>query len=284
MKKKIILNNIETNYEIYDDGRCFNVKTNKFLKGNIKNNGYKMYNLSINGEKKYYSVHRLVAMAFLENPEEKSYVNHKDGNKLNNNLSNLEWATPQENRNHAITSQLSATRSKQIKYFFDLPNEIWKKVNNTNYSVSNLGRVRNDINNNLLGETEQANNTYKIITLRVNGQSINYLLHRLVYYTFYPETNNNLIINHIDGNKKNNQLTNLEAVSSSENIVHSQQILGSKTVKHCFQYDLNNNLIKEYKTMTEAAEAIKGQVSGISQACSGKIKTYKSYIWKLKEV
>ena len=102
MKKRIVINGVETNYEIFTDGRCYNIQTNKFLTGSIKNNGYKMYNLTVSGNKKYYSVHRLVAEAFLENSNNKPYVNHIDGNKLNNNLNNLEWATSKENKEHAL--------------------------------------------------------------------------------------------------------------------------------------------------------------------------------------
>ena len=57
-------------------------------------------------------VHRLVAIAFIPNPEEKGFVNHKDGNRLNNHVSNLEWNTYTENTNHAFDNDLIKTGCK----------------------------------------------------------------------------------------------------------------------------------------------------------------------------
>src|SRR5699024_6284933 len=62
--------------------------------------GYLETSLSKNGLKKHVSIHRLVAEAFLHNPENKEQVNHKDGDKKNNHVSNLEWVTAQENQTH----------------------------------------------------------------------------------------------------------------------------------------------------------------------------------------
>lgn len=69
------------------------------LKTFQQNSGYLV--ATLNGGKKML-VHRLVAEAFLENPDKKPYINHKDGDKTNNNLGNLEWVTPKENYNHCI--------------------------------------------------------------------------------------------------------------------------------------------------------------------------------------
>ena len=62
--------------------------------------GYLRVGLFRNGKRKWYKVHRLVAQAFIENPEHKPQVNHIDGNKKNNSITNLEWVTDEENKLH----------------------------------------------------------------------------------------------------------------------------------------------------------------------------------------
>lgn len=281
MKKRIIVDGKETNYEIYDDGRCFNIKRKHFLSGSVKNTGYQMVLLSLEGKKKDFSVHRLVAEAFLPNPNNLPFVNHKDGNKLNNAVSNLEWISPKDNTIHAAQNNLIAKRGSSSKFIADLDEEKWVKYLDTNYSISSLGRLRNDSNKNLLSgyKTQEG---YIRCSLRVNGKTETVFLHRLVYFGFHPteELKVNYVVNHKDGNKSNNKLDNLEYVSQRENMIHSQRILKSKVVKACSQFSLNGELLNTYPTLSDAAEAVGGCNSGISQACSGKIKTYKGYKWK----
>lgn len=106
--KQIIVNNISTTYYITEDGKCYNEKTGKYLKGQINyRNGYLSFSLTMpNGEKIRKYSHRLVAEAFIENPFNKREVNHKDGNKTNNNVENLEWVTSEENKQHALELEL----------------------------------------------------------------------------------------------------------------------------------------------------------------------------------
>jgi len=63
------------------------------LTGSIYNTGYKMVRLTINGKRKGYAIHRLVAQTFLDNSKNLPIVNHKDGDKTNNKVENLEWVT-----------------------------------------------------------------------------------------------------------------------------------------------------------------------------------------------
>ncbi len=74
----------------------------RILKPIINKGGYHILYLSINGQKKTFLIHRAVAMTFLKNKFNKSDVNHIDGNKTNNSVKNLEWATSLENAKHAV--------------------------------------------------------------------------------------------------------------------------------------------------------------------------------------
>jgi len=87
----------------------------KILKSSGKR--YLKVGFSLDNKKKYYNVHRLVAIAFLANPDNKAVVNHLDGNKHNNNISNLIWASCSENILHSYY-QLNRTTNK---------NKTWKQ-------------------------------------------------------------------------------------------------------------------------------------------------------------
>ena len=75
-------------------------------------NGYKRVCLCKDGKEKRIKVHRLVAQAFIPNPDNKPIINHKDGNKINNSVENLEWCTYKENAQHAIKTGLIDTEKR----------------------------------------------------------------------------------------------------------------------------------------------------------------------------
>ena len=77
-------------------------KKGRLLKKSYTSTGYLKVELTKNKKKKSFKVHRLVAQAFIPNPESKPNVNHIDGNPLNNNFKNLEWCTQKENVEHAL--------------------------------------------------------------------------------------------------------------------------------------------------------------------------------------
>jgi len=92
-----------------------------FLKSRINNHGYLVIHLSHKGKQKNLYIHRLVALSYIPNPENKPQVNHIDGNPLNNKISNLEWCTPKENVHHAIKIGLFEESKKRMRLDF-VPN------------------------------------------------------------------------------------------------------------------------------------------------------------------
>ena len=81
----------EDKYRISSNGNCFSIKYNKIMSPHICNSGYYQINLYKDGKPIPKLIHRLVAEAFLDNPDNLPEVNHKDENKLNNAVSNLEY-------------------------------------------------------------------------------------------------------------------------------------------------------------------------------------------------
>lgn len=128
--KQIIVDNQFTPYYISEKGECFNSKTNRFLKGQYSNSGYLNFYLTLStGKKRLYS-HRLVAQYFLNDGKpisEGKEVNHKDGNKKNNDKCNLEIISHTNNLRHAVDIDL--IRSKRI-FCFDSKLQIVKSFKN----------------------------------------------------------------------------------------------------------------------------------------------------------
>lgn len=94
--------------------------TPRKLKGRVGTKGYLNVDVrGLNGNSSTLKAHRIVGFAFIPNPENKPQINHKDGNKLNNCVSNLEWATNGENQLHAYKLGLNTPRSGEKNYQWD---------------------------------------------------------------------------------------------------------------------------------------------------------------------
>lgn len=268
------------NYMIDENGNVFNKTTNKYLKGSIGENGYKYYRLSQNNHKKMYYAHRLVAEHFLNNPNNFPVVNHIDGNKLNNNINNLEWVTYSENTKHWKDNS-NVIRRQTEYYQKDLPNEIWKEFEN--YYVSSLGRIRHKEKNNLLKPSITCG--YYKIRLSNNGLVKDYMIHQLVYQIFKGNYNKSkYIVDHIDGNKLNNDINNLRLLTNSENA--NAALYETKTnssAKKVAQYTKDGEFIKEFASARLAAKELNLDSSTISKVCRGQNKTHGGFIFKYIE-
>lgn len=102
-------------YEVSNSGFVRNKKTNRILRQQVDKKGYMRVRLCLNCVKVTAKVHRLVAIAFLSNPNMKPQVNHIDTNKKNNCVSNLEWATNSENQLHAYRNGLKKIHGGGMK-------------------------------------------------------------------------------------------------------------------------------------------------------------------------
>lgn len=270
------------NYYIYDNGDVLNINSNKILSGSIGENGYKYYRLSKNGKKKMFYAHRLVAEHFIDNINNLPVVNHKDGDKLNNNVENLEWISYSDNIKHFHQEIKINKKNRKIqKYCGDLDGEIWIEViENSNYKVSNLGRVRNITNNNILSPSDVSG--YYKVRLSKNGQTQDWLIHKLVFCSFNNEKNipHQYVIDHIDGNKHNNNLINLRKITLSENVqkAYYEQRLNSNIIP-VSQYSLDNEFIATFPSSREAARQLKLDSSSITKCCRGKLKTTGGFIF-----
>lgn len=115
----------------------------KILKLDLKKNGYLQVGLCKNGKEKRVTVHKLVAIAFIENNDhEKTEVNHKNCNKQDNRVENLEWVTPRENKDHAkennryFSPRKKEVRCKQLDMIFESSYAAAEYLNNKYFGNS----------------------------------------------------------------------------------------------------------------------------------------------------
>jgi hypothetical protein len=329
------------NYYISTFGNVKNNVTSKYLKPTCKA-GYYNITLTNNKLKKTCKVHRLVALAFIENTENKPDVNHKDKNKLNNNLSNLEWMTRKENNIHRCQNITIITNKNKPLYRYnkdtndilekynsieeaaswalnnnltknthngrnaigncitglsnsaygfgwslepncELENEIWKQVvidsvndDTRKYFVSNLGRFK--------GSHGKIMENYKVNEngyIRLYIYNKLYALHRLIALAFIENTENKEQVNHIDGQKMNNSVANLEWVTNKENQIHKFKTgLGNNFTRKIGQYSLDDVLIKEFSSIASAGREMNTSKSNIQGVLLKNRKTAAGYIWK----
>lgn len=147
--------NYETLYQISNLGNVKRLNTNfidasgrqqnvpeKILKQSFDGVGYLQVNLSKNGISKHFAIHRLVAIHFIDNLYNLLYVNHKDKNKINNSITNLEWVSASENLSHAKDKQ--NTTSKYVGISFNKHRNTWRARITINGKLITIGTFKTE--------------------------------------------------------------------------------------------------------------------------------------------
>lgn len=142
----------ENRYAVTEDGRVYSYKHQKFLKPYKQPNGYLVVHFYKDGKNHLFLVHRLVAQAYIANPNNWPQVNHIDEDKTNNSVENLEWVSVNLNINHGTRNNTVAKkRSRPI-----LCSELNKTFENAKQAATELGISRCNICSCLTGKRKTA--------------------------------------------------------------------------------------------------------------------------------
>lgn len=230
----------------------------RFYKEELKKprlkNGYQFVRLSKDEKHTEISVHRLVLQTFKPNPNPELYtqINHIDENKENNRLDNLEWCTAEENNNYG-TRKERATKTRRLHFVPTVQLDLKGNIINVYYQKEDI-------------ETQNKEMTFKHVARSINKEK------NICYGYFWIKLD------------KYNELTQNELLSLINEKVEQNNFGkmhgGITQRKMVVQMDLNGNTIKEFESVSAAAQELNCHYQAISQCASGKIKTCCGYRWK----
>ena len=270
--KRIFLDGEATPFMITKNGMLYREDTNNWYSP-FENCGYLSYHLKWKNKTYPRRIHRLVAEAYIPNPENKPFVHHKDHNRFNNSVENLEWVTIEENNIDKLErkNQMLTTYNN-----YDFTKEEWKQYLDTPFYVSNFGRVKNILTKNILKGNVRENG-YLRVDLRIDKKLKTFNVHNLVWLVWVGPQKG--VINHKNGDKLDNRLSNLEDISQSENLLKACYETNTKQTMRVGQYDDEGNLINSYKSQKLAEKALCLSGGSISRAIASGKKT-GGYYWK----
>jgi len=161
--------------------------------------------------------------------------------------------------------------------------EIWKDISGHEgrYQVSSSGKIKSLLTSKIL-KSRKTIHGYLHVGLCVNSKPKSKVIHRIVAIAFIPNPQNKPQVNHKDGNRTNNEVTNLEWVTASENVIdgfkRGRKITHSKKVN---QHSKNGDLIKKYDSIWLASKTTGATRSSIRECIKGNQKSAGGYIWTL---
>lgn len=290
--RRVVVDDIVFDYEISNLGRVKSLRWNgrgeEVGYGNLcEKIGYMRKGLfytdkSGNKKNKTYFVHRLVAIMFIPNPNNKPQVDHIDTNKINNRVNNLRWVTCEENMDNNKTKKniSKAQKGKTLRKLSDkekypcvteedILSEEWKTIKGYEgiYEISNMGRVRS------LGFKKDGGKRYKeglvqpnvskhgyqtVVLIDRNSKRKKCSIHQLVAKHFIDNPNNYNIVDHINTNRIDNRYFNLRWVTHKENMNNNKtrENLSKALKKLVIVLDRNGDIISSGLGVEETAKNI----------------------------
>ena len=166
-------------------------------------------------------------------------------------------------------------------------NNEWKPIAGYEgiYEISDNGEIKSLIKNRLLKPCIHKKG-YLVVTLTKGNVHKHYYVHRLVAQAFIPNTDNKEQVNHIDGNKHNNYVENLEWCNNTENRTHAYKN-GLRKMEEFIEVEMvsiDGKFIDKFPSISEASRRTGINIGNISRCCNGGCKTAGGYIFKRSEV
>jgi hypothetical protein len=260
------------NYEVSNTGDVRNKTSQRVLSLYRDPNGYAYATMNA----KSRLVHRIVAKAFIPNPDNKATVNHKNHDRHDNSIGNLEWQTSSEQNLH-----------KRHKGFKTQPNtsaiasEEWRPwPKDPEHQVSNRGRIKR-------GDTfvtVYTEDRYQNVVIVTSAGRKTTLFHRIVAETWCPNWTDDCVINHIDGNKQNNFPENLECTTQSDNIrkAYATNEAMNARMRKVRQHLADGSFDTTHVSLREASRVSGMNDGSIAYACKHGTE-HGGYLWQFAD-
>lgn len=260
-------------YAISNTGSCKNIMTNVILSEKNIKTGYVKYSLYDNQMKrKALLAHRLVYFSFNPETDCNFFIDHINRDRLNNSLNNLQALNAKD---HGIKTGKSRIGLKRKKFLSPVveEGEIWRPVPFDPYVyVSNNGKVKHRKGHITYGSLDLLG----YLNVNLKGKLIR--VHRLVALTFLPKIDGCNIVNHIDENKTNNNILNLEWTTHAKNAKHS-----STTGKKITIRNKHTGEEKCFESIVDAAREVKGHCANITACLHNRQKSAYGYTYRWQE-